>query len=184
MKLEEIEDIDNITNIDMECIDLDDNKIANISTDPMENTMLRIAAVAGLIGRMQKSRFDMTLDKVGLTAAQVQVLIYILRYSGSGREITAKELENRFQVSNPTMSGILKRLEKKGFIERRQGRIDKRNKQILIKGDAQGLRRMIEERVEQEKKRVFGSFTQEELEMLLQLMTKLLHNLKINRNEE
>ena len=123
----------------------------------------------------------MDLAKVGLTSAQVQVLVYILRRSGREKEITAKELEDRFQVSNPTMSGILKRLEKKNFIERRPGSADKRNKQILIKGDAQQMRKMIEERIRQEKDRVFQGFTTEELERLLQLITKMRNCFHVSR---
>ncbi len=170
---------------DIECMDPVDQMDFQVSPDdPVENTMLRIAATMGLIGRMQKVRLDMDLAKVGLTSAQVQVLVYILRRSGREKEITAKELEDRFQVSNPTMSGILKRLEKKNFIERRPGSADKRNKQILIKGDAQQMRKMIEERIRQEKDRVFQGFTTEELERLLQLITKILHNLKTDRSEE
>lgn len=190
MKLEEI-DLYGIHIEDEQEADIEDIRLICKKEGPMdavaqrlEDTKLQIFATMGMLGKMQKNRFDEELEQVGLTAAQVQVLLYLLRNSGKGREITAREIERRFHVSNPTVSGILKRLEKKGFIVRVPGSIDKRNKQIRIRGDVETFCRCIEERVQQEKEKVFYGFTPEELERLLQLITKLLHNLKKDRNEE
>ncbi|WWR15083.1 MarR family transcriptional regulator [Lachnospiraceae bacterium JLR.KK008] len=157
---------------------------ADTEKEPLENMKLRLLTTMRLIERAQKSKFDMELEQVGLTAAQMQVLIYLLRNSDNGKEITARELEKRFQVSNPTMSGILKRLEKKQFIMRLPGSIDKRNKQIKIRGDVEIFGRLIEARVGKEMERMFAGFTPQEIETLLQLITKLLHNIKLDRNEE
>ena len=57
--------------------------------------------------RKKKMKIDMELEKIGLTVAQSQILFYIMLNSGGGeKEITARDLEQRFQVSNPTISGI------------------------------------------------------------------------------
>lgn len=191
MKLEEI-DLYGIHIEDEQEADIEDIRLIcknkegpmDAAAQRLEDTKLQIFVTMGMLGKMQKNRFDEELEQVGLTAAQVQVLLYLLHNSGKGREITAREIERRFHVSNPTVSGILKRLERKGFIVRVPGSIDKRNKQIRIRGDVETFCRCIEERVQQEKEKVFYGFTPEELERLLQLITKLLHNLKKDRNEE
>lgn len=166
----------------MDCID-PDNRISS-DLQAMDDEKIHIIAMMGFIGRLQKAKIDTELSRVGLTVAQVEVLLYLLGHSGKGREITARELEQRFRVSNPTMSGILKRLEKKNIIERTQSSLDRRNKQICIKGDVNQLCRIVEDRIYLEKEKLFRDFTPEESTRLLQLLTKLLHNLEHDRNEE
>ena len=152
--------------------------------EKMNEPRVRVIMTLGMLGNMQKARMDRELERVGLTATQVQVLLHILHNDASVHELTAKELEERFRVSNPTMSGILKRLEKKELIERIPGSSDKRNKQIRIKGDVPALCRIIRERIEKEEKTLFLNFSEEEMQRLLQLLTKLLYNLDNVRNEE
>lgn len=167
----------------IDCIDLDDREFRDC-LGAAYDTKFRIIAMMGLLDRKQKMKMDMELEKIGLTAAQAQILFYIMLNSGGGeKEITARELEQRFQVSNPTISGILKRLEKKEFIERTPGTFDKRKQQIRIKGDVLSLQKNAEERMRTEKEKMFRNFTEEELDRLSELLTKLLYNIE-DRNEE
>ncbi len=178
----ELHDMD-IGNI--ECMDLKDGGAIRKNLDALDDIKVRIAVTMGFIEKVMKNRFDRELDRIGLTIAQVQVLIYILREQHKqDREITARELEQRFRVSNPTMSGILRRLEKKGIIERKPGSQDKRNKQIRIKADVEQLYMQVDQRVNQEKRRLFEGFTEDELEGLSKSLTKILHNLDQIGKEE
>lgn len=152
--------------------------------ESMKDSRVRIMMTLGMLSNIQKAKMNRELERVGLTTAQLQVLLYILHNKSDEHELTAKELEQRFHVSNPTMSGILKRLEKKELIERRPGLTDKRNKQIRMKGDVIGFYSLIKGRLELEEKNVFRDFTEEEIERLLQLLTKLFYNLDNARNEE
>lgn len=181
-KVLELHDMD-IGNI--ECMDLEDRGSISKNLDAVDDIRVRIAVTMGFIEKVMKNRFERELDRIGLTTAQVQVLIYILREQHKqDREITARELEQRFRVSNPTMSGILRRLEKKGVIERKPGSSDKRNKQIRIQADVEQLYMQVEQRVDQEKGRLFKGFTEEELEGLSKSLTKILHNLDQIGKEE
>ena len=167
----------------IDCIDLDDREFRDC-LGVVYDTKFRIIAMMGLLNRKQKMKMDMELEKIGLTVAQAQILFYIMLNSGGGeKEITARDLEQRFQVSNPTISGILKRLEKKEFIERTPGTIDRRKQQIRIKGDFHYLRKNAEERMEAEKEKLFRDFTEEDLDKLSELLKKLLYNIE-DRNEE
>ena len=148
------------------------------------NTTVRVIAVMGLIGKMQRARIDKKLEYLDLTGPQMDVLFYLINSQDRESEVTAKELEQMFRVSNPTMSGILKRLEKKGFIERTPGKLDKRNKQIRVKGDIQKFYNIIEKEINVEKSNIFNGFTQEELEVMLKLLMKLLRNLDKDKKEE
>ncbi len=169
----------------MDICSLEDGEAIDRNLDAVDDVRVRIMATMGLIDKLMKNRFDRELERVGLTISQVQVLIYILREQRKkDREITAKELEQRFRVSNPTMSGILRRLEKKGFIERKTGSLDKRNKQICIKSDVEKLYRLVEDRVAQENERLFQGITKEELQCLAKCLTQILRNIDQDRKEE
>jgi len=170
----------------MECIDLEGGGLDGLGEclGPIYDKRFRIIALMGILNREQKKKMDMELERLGLTAAQAQVLFYIMLISRRAEsEITARDLEQRFRVSNPTMSGIIKRLEKKGFIERSPGALDRRKQQIRIKGEIDFMRRIAEERMEEEKERAFRNFTEEETDRLSELLTKLLYNIE-DRNEE
>jgi len=142
-----------------------------------QDTRERIIVTMGLINKVQENRINADLEKLGLTAMQAQIMLYILRRQGDGGEITARDLEKFFRVSNPTMSGILKRMEKKELIERCMDSADKRNKLIHLRGNADDLYRLASRHINAEKEKVFQNFTPEELENLLQLLTKLLSNI-------
>src|SRR5699024_4850070 len=84
--------------------------------------------------RMLNNKFrelgDRNLQKYNLTAAQLDVMIY-LKCSGE-EEIHQRQIENWFQLKNPTVTGLLNRLEEKGFIIRRTNPADRRYRVIEL----------------------------------------------------
>lgn len=73
------------------------------------------------------------LAQMELTAAQSHILCYIT-YRKSPP--CARDIEEAFQLSHPTVSGILSRLEQKEFIEMRPDALDRRCKRIYIREKA------------------------------------------------
>lgn len=64
----------------------------------------------------------------GLTAAQIRVLQIV---SEQG-DVTQKAIAARMGVSQPTMSSLIDRLEKKQLVERHPSRLDRRQTNIII----------------------------------------------------
>ena len=97
----------------------------------MENEM-PLGLRFSIIGRSFKQQLDELLREKELTGVQFGVLAQLgrLEHDGSG-SITQRDLENASHVTHPTMTEILKRLEKKGFILCRPGESDRRCKLIL-----------------------------------------------------
>ena len=75
------------------------------------------------------------LARMDLTAAQGHIMGYLAH---SPNPPCSRDIEEAFQLSHPTVSGLLSRLEKKGFIEFRPDEKDRRCKRIhmLPKGQA------------------------------------------------
>ena len=77
-----------------------------------------------------EKRANHDLKNSGLTLSQARFLMYLLERGES--EIPAKDFESHFQVSQPTVVGILKRLEQKKLIVSSVDRLDRRVKNISL----------------------------------------------------
>lgn len=76
-------------------------------------------------------RIDERAQKMELTATQLRVLGEISRLKAMGAaKISQRDLENSFRVTHPTMTGIIQRLEKKGFVICTPCQEDRRYKNI------------------------------------------------------
>lgn len=166
-----------------DCKDVIQDEMLN-TLESLKDSGLRVMLLLGIIGKMQRVQADRELEKLDLTSVQMEVLMYLLKREREKCEVTARELERRFRVSNPTMSGILKRLEKKGMIERTASGQDKRNKQIRLRVDIFDIHSEMVKKLLDGKGTFFWNFTEEELAELERLLLKLLHNLDQKRNEE
>ncbi len=101
---------------------------------------LRIA----ILDRAFKRRMDERVSGMDLTAVQLRVLGEIHRLEESGiTEINQRDLEKQEQVTHPTMTGILKRLEAKGFILSMPSPTDRRYKKIVCTPKARGIHQEI-----------------------------------------
>ena len=70
------------------------------------------------------------LEDIDLTGMQAHVLIYL--YKNRKNIINQRDIEREFELTNPTVNGILKRLENKGFIKRVVRLNDARNNERMI----------------------------------------------------
>lgn len=84
-----------------------------------------------IIDRAFKYHLNEKADQLGLTAAQLRVLGELSRLEASGvQEVNQRDLEQAEQVTHPTMTGMIKRLEKKGFVTCSTSQADRRYKKI------------------------------------------------------
>jgi DNA-binding MarR family transcriptional regulator len=70
------------------------------------------------------------MAKYDLTSIQADVLIYILLNADKG-EINQLDIQAVFKLTNPTVSGIIDRLEEKEFIKRAKSVKDARFRRLL-----------------------------------------------------
>ena len=73
-------------------------------------------------GKLLEDRLRTGFEGIGLHPSQGRVLHQLEREDG----LEQRELASRMKVSAPTMSGILKRMEAKGLVERRSHPSDER----------------------------------------------------------
>ena len=130
-----------------------------------------------LLHRAFRRRMDALLSEKGLTGVQFGVLMALLRMEKEGaEEISQRALEERARVSHATMTEILKRLEKKGFVRSEQSLRDRRFKCIHATEKASLLR---DEHVEAENEIFSGlcrGLSERQVADLLASMDLMLEN--------
>ena len=84
-----------------------------------------------IIDRAFKQHLNKKADQLGLTAVRLRVLGELSRLEAFGvSEVNQRDLEQAEQVTHPTMTEMIKRLEKKGFVTCTTNTSDRRYKKI------------------------------------------------------
>ena len=79
------------------------------------------------------------LNGYELTATQTDVLQYVSYMQGQGKELNQVDIERQLQLSNPTLTGVLKRLQSKGFILKKPSNKDRRYNWICLTEKAEKI---------------------------------------------
>ena len=115
-----------------------------------------------------------TLASMDLTASQGHILAFIAH---SPTPPCPKDMEEVFHLSHPTVSGLLSRLEKKGFVRITPDPADRRCKRVSL--DAKGrecLERMDATMAENER-RMVQNFTAEEKRQFADFLDRAIINM-------
>ena len=88
------------------------------------------AALIKQINDALEKQANNTLREDDLTMMQVAVLIEL--DGAEGGTLSMKELEHKFGVAQPTMVGIVKRLQQKGMVDSMTSRSDRRVKLVCL----------------------------------------------------
>ncbi len=111
-----------------------------------------------------------------LTATQADLLRYIRL--NSDHEINQVELERAFHLTNPTITGILKRLEAKGFIVKRPSQKDCRHKSICATDRATALFQSGWQTKAKIEKWLLQGLSQDEIDATLRALEIMLGNME------
>ncbi len=92
-----------------------------------------------LIQRAIKARVNNVVREADLTKPQMDVMLFLKRREEKGQRVIQRDLENYFQITNPTVSSMISRLETKDLIERVSDPHDRRIRQIILTPKAKDL---------------------------------------------
>jgi len=135
-----------------------------------------------IINQLICQYMDRDLQAMDITSSQAFVMRYLS--SRSDEASYQKDIERRFHLSHPTVSGILQRLESKGFVEFLPEPDDKRKKRIVLTPKAQLLEQDIRENVNELEKTMIRSLTESETAQLFSLLDRITENLKNQVSQE
>ena len=114
------------------------------------------------------------LASMELTAAQGHIMGFITH---SQRPPCSRDIEEAFHLSHPTVSGLLSRLEKKGFIEFRPDETDRRCKRIHVLSKGLELNETMHKAILANEAQMVQGFTAEEKEQFRQYLLRAIENM-------
>ena len=133
------------------------------------------------LNKMMMDNRNNDVEYLGLTCRQADVLFYL--FSRKGERINQVKIEQDFHLSNPTITGILNRLEAKGFIRRVISPEDKRCRYIEVTETSQFLDNEITERRSCMEHKMLEGIEETQLEAFQQTLDIMYRNM-IRMKEE
>ncbi len=127
------------------------------------------------IADAMKVRGDRELAELGLTFSQMRVLCVIAQASTRG-PVSPSDIEAALGVSQPTVAGLVKRLQQKGFVRVSVDAQDRRYKVVELTQKGAELAKSAVTHGAEHKDAGLEGFTEQEKETLRMLLTRLMAN--------
>ncbi len=129
-----------------------------------------------LLSHKLKKRMNATLADLGITAVQSRVMHYVLEHSKDG-PVLQKDVEEVFELSRSTTTGILQLLEKKGIVQRENVAQDARLKCIVPTEKAVLLDAQIHQCICEIEKVLNKDISPGQIQIFLEIAAKMSENL-------
>lgn len=123
---------------------------------------------------LMAQNMDRRLQELDLTGAQGHVIGYLTHAPSPP---CARDLELAFGLSHATVSGILSRMESKGFIAQQPDPQDRRIKRITLLEKGAACSREICGHIQETEQIMSGGFTDEELTAFRGFLSRAIGNL-------
>lgn len=114
------------------------------------------------------------LEQMDLTAAQGRILGYVAHRQ---EPPCPKDIEQTFHLSHPTVSGLLSRLEQKGFVELRADQQDRRCKRVYLLERGESCHERIEGLIGSYEAQLVRDFSPEERQQFIGFLRRAIQNL-------
>ena len=114
------------------------------------------------------------LEQMDLTSAQGHIMAYL---NHQKEPPCPRDIEEAFHLSHPTVSGLLSRLEKKGFVELRTDEHDRRCKRIYVLPKGHECHERMHEIIAAIEDRLVTGFSEEEQQLFTDFLDRAIANM-------
>lgn len=121
-------------------------------------------------------------DMDRLTNMHGRILGYIDR--NADRPIFQRDIEHEFMISGPSVSEILKLMERNGLVERKSVDYDARLKRIVLTDLARTMQQKVKKSIDSVEEELASCLTEEELRVLETAVKKISEMLKQKNKKE
>ena len=133
------------------------------------------------IDQQVKAGIDAQLKEHGLTLSQSMV---IFRLHQSGGCLSQKELQKQLRVSHPTIVGLVKRLEKGGYVRCETDQNDQRYRLVYLTEAAESFTKEQEAQREKNISRMTDGLSDEEITELFRMLNIINENVSNDRKDK
>lgn len=141
----------------------------------MENRKQPIGFLIKQINNVFEKELNDRLRTVGITSSQCVVLDYL--FHSNKEEVNQRDIERNLNLKNPTVTGLLKRLDEKGYVLCVPNEEDKRKRNIYLTEKAYDIQRRMEADRKKLDKRLTMGLTKKEVAAVTRALEKMLYNI-------
>ncbi len=128
------------------------------------------------INNIYEKELNNRLRTLGITSSQCAVLNFL--FSCRKEEVTQRDIERALNLKNPTVTGLLKRLDQKGFLIIVPGTQDKRCKNVYLTEKAYDIQKRMENDRRKMDQRLTIGMSKKEVDALEKMLQKVLYNIE------
>lgn len=133
------------------------------------------------ISKRMAQNLNAAITSLELTSSQAFVLGYLCHHRDE--KIYPRDLEQEFGFTHPTVSGLLQRLESKGFLECKPSPDDRRLKRITVTDKALQLNRQFLNEMRAAEAALVEDFSQREIAQLHNFLDRMIQNITPSSDE-
>jgi DNA-binding MarR family transcriptional regulator len=141
---------------------------------PQKRVSESIDFLLAQVCRLHHSRARTLLEELGLFRGQPPLLFALWEEEGR----THSELAEHLHVQPATITKMIKRMERTGFVERRQDAEDQRVSRVYLTDVGGNLRDAVERVLRELEEQTFAGLSSEERALLNQLLLRVRDNLR------
>ena len=125
-------------------------------------------------------KLNTELEKYDLTLSQLRILNMILVAYGNNQSIVQRDIESQMKLSNPTVTGLIKRLELKDYVIKKSCSNDKRAKYLLPTAKAIEIDKVVPQIFDNSTDELLSCLSDDEQKNLHDYLNRILKHLEEN----
>ncbi|MDF9824091.1 MarR family transcriptional repressor of mepA [Breznakia sp. PF5-3] len=144
----------------------------------------KIGLLIKQLNTIHEHKINNMLRSYGLTMSQVRVLRYLIRKEKENVLVNQRNIEDHMNISNPTLTGILNRLEAKQLIRRVASKEDARIRYIRLNDTVAGFEEELRNKFDEMDETLLVDLSEREKDTLFELLNKLLVSSRQGKTKE
>ncbi len=143
--------------------------------DEMEQ--LKIGKILKIVSNYMEKDMNNCLSDYNITRSQMGILIYIQVAECKNIEANQVDIEKEFNLKNPTVTGLINRLEEKGYIKRVRSDKDKRYNKLELTESGREILNKGKRKAQENEEKLLKILTDDEIKELKRILTKIVNNI-------
>lgn len=145
---------------------------------------MKVNVIGGLIKHLHKL-FEQAINEkmvsVNITASQMEVLVYVYFKNDEGLEVNQVDIEKNLNLKNPTVTGLISRLEKKGYLKREKSSKGNNYKSVVVTESGKSIIENGQALVSEVENEMLSPLDENEKKELIRLITKVIDNKNLKK---
>lgn len=136
---------------------------------------IRLSILLKIVNNLFERHLNNKISIIDLTRTQCSILGYL--NMNANKEINPRDIERKFNLKRPTVTGILQRLEEKSLVTIEQNKNDKRYKQIKLTKKSRELHEIMEKNLLDAEKILYKNLSEEDKNELYRILKIMFDNI-------